>query len=155
MANKNFILGPAEEIPDIIRDILVHAFGDEALAMVKTSGGKLCLRLTTPWPKAKKPKRPPFEVSDELIQSLLDAANDMEGLDTELSKYKGPQLVEIGRRLGVMLSKSSRVVSLRAQLANSLRSGAIWKGIAGQTESEAPSSQAPSRAKLPTSNDHV
>lgn len=155
MANKDFILRPVDDIPEIIRDMLVHAFGDEALAMVKTSGGKLRLQLTTPWPKAKKPKKPPFEVSDGLIQSLRDAAHDVDALDRELSKYNGSQLVEIGKRLDVMLSRSSRVDSLRAQLANSLRSAAVWQGITGQTESEPPSTQAPSGEKLSKSHDHA
>jgi hypothetical protein len=143
MPNKDLTFSPGQDISETMRRFVADCFDNETLERVTSAGCRLRVSLSTPWPKKPKPKRPKVEITDNLLRQIKESAASPASLEAELSKFNGPQLIQIGKRLDVSLSKSSRVESLRAQLANSLRSGAIWQGITGQKSDGHPSLPSP------------
>mgnify|MGYP006427254657 CR=1 FL=1 len=132
MATKRLTIKKDEPVPKEIAGIIETAFSDAELKKARDKGAQLRITLTTPWPKERKKKKPKVVIDDSILEKIEEAARTEEALERELAGLSGPQIQEIGMRLGISISKASRVESKRAQLQNSLRSGEIWRGISGQ-----------------------
>lgn len=132
MATKQFIIKKGEPASEEIVRIIETTFSNAELEKACERGARLRISLTAPWPKVPKKKMPKVVINDSLIENIKEAAQSEEELESALAELSGPQIQEIGTRLGISVSKSGRVESKRAQLHNSLRSGEIWRGISGQ-----------------------
>lgn len=130
MPTKEFIITPGEAFPEILETALLQAFGASVVTKALQKGAKLKLTVTVPWPKP--PKKEKVAIDDGFIAKLKETASDETQLETEIAKLSGPQILQIASFLGVPMTKTSKLQSLRAQLLKSLRSEIVWKGIAGQ-----------------------
>ena len=130
MPIKEFIFKIEEAFPAAIEALLTQAFDASVVAKARSKGAKVKLTLITPWPKP--PKKEKIIVDDAFISKLKGMAGNETLLDAEIGRLNGPQMLKIGSTLGIPLTKSSKIPSLRAQLLRSLRSEIVWMGIAGQ-----------------------
>jgi hypothetical protein len=129
MATKEIVIQPGEALPPSIENAFAEAFGTDALAKAQKRGAKIRLVITTPWPKAKREKK---TIDQNYVDQLKALAPDEAKLEGEINTLSGPDILKVASLLEVPMSKSSKLSSLRAQLAKSLRSEIVWKSIAGQ-----------------------
>src|SRR5438477_10053580 len=134
MATKEIVIQAGEALPPPFESAFAEAFGPDALAKAQKCGAKLRLVITTPWPKAKREKK---TIDQKYIGKLKVLAPDQTKLETEINTLSGPDILKVASLLEVPMSKSSKLSSLRAQLAKSLRSEIVWKSIAGQNDASA------------------
>jgi hypothetical protein len=132
MPIKEFIIKTNEALPHSLESLLGESFDSKILTKAKTNGAKIKVIVTTPWPKP--PKKEKVIIDDMLVARLKTMAQNETELETEIGKLNGPQILKIAIMVGIPMSKTSKVPSLRAQLVKSLRSEIIWKGIAGQNQ---------------------
>jgi hypothetical protein len=130
MPIKEFILTPGGALPQSLETLFAESFDPKLVAKARVKGARVKLIIMTPWPKP--PKKEVVIVDDKFIEKLKEIARDETQLEGEIGKLSGPQILTIGGTLGVPMSKTSKVPSLRAQLLRSIRSEIVWKGIAGQ-----------------------
>jgi hypothetical protein len=130
MPIKEFIIKADGALPAGLEALCTQAFDTAVVAKARAKGAKLKLIPTIPWPKP--PKKEKIVINDEFIARLKGMAGNEAEVAAELGKLNGPQVLQIGNVLGIPISKSAKVPSLRAQLLRSLRSEIVWMGIAGQ-----------------------
>ena len=129
MATKQILIQPGEALPSPFQNTVAEVFGAEVFAKAQKDGAKLRLTVTTPWPKPKREKK---IIDNNYVDQLKALAPDQAKLECEINTLSGPEILRIALLIEVPLSKNSKLSSLRAQLAMSLRSEIVWKSIAGQ-----------------------
>src|SRR5947207_2226126 len=124
MATKEIVIQPGEALPPPFQDAFAEAFGTDVLAKAQQRGAKLRLVVTTPWPKGKREKK---IIDQNYVDQLKALAPDQAKLEAEINTLSGPEILKVASVIEVPMSKSSKLSSLRAQLAKSLRSEIVWK----------------------------
>ena len=129
MATKEIVIQPGEALPPPFQNAFAEAFGTDVLSKAQQRGAKLRLVVTTPWPKGKRENK---IIDQNYVDQLKALAPDQAKLEAEINTLSGPEILKVASVIEVPMSKSSKLSSLRAQLAKSLRSEIVWKSIAGQ-----------------------
>jgi hypothetical protein len=125
------IIEAGQNPPSEIVAVLNATYTENEVADALRHGAKLKLSLVIPWPKPKI-KKPDPTISAELIAELKSLASDSDRLEKRIEDLTGPQILKIGKILGIPMSQSAKTTGLRARLFGSLRSESVWKAISGQ-----------------------
>jgi hypothetical protein len=130
---QEIIIHAGQTPPPEIVAVLNATYAEEEVADALRQGAKLKLSLVTPWPKPKI-KKPDPTISPELILELKSLSPDADRLEKRIEDLSGPQILKIGKMLGIPMAQSAKTTGLRARLFGSLRSESVWKAISGQDD---------------------